>query len=420
MTGEHRASALRNRNFALLWTGQTVSVAGNGIFTVALPLEVLRIGGSPLDLALVVSARLVPTILLLLVGGALVDRLSRRLVMLASDAVSGVTVTVFAVLAALDRVSLGGLVLLAVIFGVSSAFFMPASTAIVPELLPPELLVSGSSLTQLSQSLAQYLAGPLAGGVLVAALGTGWAFAVDGLTFLVSGLCLAAMRTVARKERSDSAVLAGIVEGLRYCRSQPWLWWSFVGIGAANIVSFVPVATVFQPLLADQVFAGGAVLLGVLYAANGAGSALAALWIKRRGSPRRRMRAIWVSWAGAGVAAALIGLSPTAWLATFFAAALWFGMTYGNVLWFPLLQEQVPPTLLGRVSSVDWLLSLALSPAGALVGGAVVGFTGVRPAIVVGGVLAAACAAVLYLPGVRAPDRRPTPTPVPDREADPR
>jgi DHA3 family tetracycline resistance protein-like MFS transporter len=400
-------SALQNRNFALLWSGQTVSVAGNGIFTIALPLEVLRIGGSPLDLALVVSARLVPTVLLLLVGGALVDRLSRRLVMLVSDTASGLTVSVFAGLVALDRVSLGGLVLLAAIFGVSSAFFMPAATAIVPELLPPELLVSGSSLTSLSQSVAQYLAGPLAGGFLVAALGTGWAFAIDGVSFGVSGCCLLAMRNVPRAGKSDSAVLAGIAEGLRYCRSQPWLWWSFLGIGAANIVSFVPVAMVFQPLLAERVFAGGAVLLGFLYAANGAGSALASLYVKRRGAPRRRLLSIWVSWAAAGIAAALIGLSPWAWLATVFAAALWFCMTYGNVLWFPLLQEEVPPALLGRVSSVDWLLSLALSPVGTVVGGAAVGVTGIRPAIVVGGVLAASTAAVLLIPGVRAPDQRP-------------
>jgi DHA3 family tetracycline resistance protein-like MFS transporter len=243
--------------------------------------------------------------------------------------------------------------------------------------------------------------------VLVAALGTGWAFALDGLTFLVSWACLLAMRRVPRTSRPESAMLAGIAEGLRYCRSQPWLWWSFLGAGVANIVSFVPVNTVFQPLLAQQVFAGGPVLLGVLYAANGAGSALASLYVKRRGAPRRRLASIWAAWAGAGVAAALMGLSPWAWLATFFAGALWFGMTYGNVLWFPLLQEEVPPALLGRVSSVDWLLSLSLSPVGAVLGGAAVGVTGVRPAVILGGVLAAAAAGVLLIPGVREPDRRP-------------
>lgn len=399
-------SALQNRNFVLLWSGQTVSVAGNGILTIALPLEVLRIGGSPLDLATVVSARLVPTVLLLLVGGALVDRLSRRLVMLVSDAVSGLTVSVLAVLVALDRVTLWQLILLAAVFGVSSAFFMPASTAITRDILPPELLVSGSSLTSLSTSLAQYLAGPLAGGFMVAFLGTGWAFAIDGISFLVSGCCLVAMRNVSRTEASESAVLAGIAEGLRYCRSQPWLWWSFLGVGVANIVSFVPVVTVFQPLLAQEVFDGGAVLLGVMYAASGAGGALASLYVKRRGAPRRRVFSIWMSWAAAGVAAVFLGLSPWAWLAAVCMGAMWFSVTYGNVLWFPLMQEEVPPALLGRVSSVDWLLSLALSPVGAVVGGVAVGVTGIRPAVVLGGVLAAATACVLFIPGVLEPDQR--------------
>lgn len=400
-------SPLRNRDFALLWAGQTVSVAGNGILTIALPLEVLRLGGSPLDLALVVSARLLPTVLLLLLGGALVDRLPRRQVMLLSDAGSGVTVSVCALLVALDRDRLWALALLAVLLGVSSAFFMPASTAIAPDILPPELLVPASALTSLSQSLAQYLAGPLAGGLLVATLGTGWAFALDGLTFAVSWGCLLAMRKIPGTPQPGTPMLAGITVGLRYCRSQPWLWWSLIGVAVANIVSFVPVNTVFQPLLAQQVFAGGPVLLGILYAANGVGSALASLYVKRRGAPRQRLRAIWASWAAAGVAAALIGLSPWAWLATVFAGALWFGMTYGNVLWLPLLQQEVPPALLGRVSSVDWLLSLSLTPLGAVLGGAAVGVTGVRPAVVVGGLLAVASAGVLFVPGVRELDRRP-------------
>lgn len=399
-------SALRHRDFALLWSGQTISVAGNGIFTVALPLEVLSLTGSSVDLSIVVSARLLPTVLLLLVGGSLVDRLSRRLVMLVSDAVSGASVSALAVLIALHQARLWEFVVLAVILGTASAFFMPASTAIARDVLPSELLVSASSLTSLSQSLGQYLAGPLAGGLAVAFLGNAWTFGIDGISFFASGLCLAAMRHVKETATSESALLAGIGEGLRYCRSQRWLWWSFIAVGIANLVSFVPLNTVLAPLMAEHVFGGGAVLLGFMYAANGAGGALASYYVKRRGAPQRRLLTILLVWAGAGVAAMLAGLSPQAWMATVFLGASWFCVTYGNVLWFPLMQEEVPPELLGRVSSVDWLLSLALSPLGTLAGGAVAGVAGIRLTVIVGGAMAAATAGVVLLPGVREPDQR--------------
>jgi predicted MFS family arabinose efflux permease len=400
-------SALRNRNFALLWSGQAISVAGNGIFTIALPLEVLQISGSPLDLSLVVSARLIPTVALLLVGGSLVDRLSRRLVMLVSDAASGASVSILAILVALNKARLWEFIVLAIIFGVASAFFMPASTAIARDILPSELLVSGSSLTSLSQSLGQYLAGPLVGGLTVATFGSAWAFAVDGVSFIISGCCLAAMRNITQARGSQSAVIAGIGEGLRYSRSQPWLWWSFIAVGIANLVSFVPLGTVLQPLLVRHVFKAGAVLLGVMYAANGAGGALASIYVKRRGAPRRRVVTILTSWAGAGVAAVFVGLSPWAWMATFFVGAMWFAVTYGNVLWFPLMQEEVPPELLGRVSSVDWLLSLALSPLGAIAGGAAAAAAGVRLTVIIGGAIAAAAtSSAIVLPGVRELDRR--------------
>ena len=130
-------AALRHRDFALLWGGQTISLVGNGMYTVTLPLEVLRLNGSPLDLALVVSARTVPMVLLLLAGGTIVDRLPRRLVMLVSDTCCGILVAAAAILIALGRIHIWELAVLGAGFGFASAFFRPASTAIVPDIVPP-------------------------------------------------------------------------------------------------------------------------------------------------------------------------------------------------------------------------------------------------------------------------------------------
>ena len=403
-----RQGPLHHRNFALLWSGQTVSVAGNGIFFVALPLEVLRIGGSPLDLALVASARAIPTVLLLLVGGTLADRLGRRLVILASDAVSGSAVSIVAILIALNKARLWEFFLLSVVFGVSNAFFMPAATAIARDILPVDLLTPASSMMSLSQSLGQYLAGPLAGGLIVAVFGSAWSFGLDGVSFLISVACLALMRNVSGAKAPRSTVAADIMEGLRYCRSQPWLWWSMIAVGIANLMSFVPLSLVLQPLLVRHVFRAGAILLGIMYAANGTGGALASVFVRYRGAPRQRVVPILASWAGAGLAAVFLGLSSETWLAVLFAGIMWFSLTYGNVLWFPLLQEKVPAGLLGRVSSVDWMFSLALNPLGAIMGGISATVVGIPLTIVLGGAIAAAATGgVVAIPGVRNPDMTP-------------
>jgi MFS family permease len=398
------ASALRHRDFALLWSGQTVSLVGNGVFTVALPLEVLRLTGSSVELALIVSARTIPAVLLLLVGGTVVDRMSRRLVMLISDSVCGACVGAVAILIATGAAGLWELAALSAVFGVASAFFKPATTAITAEILPPDLLVSASSLSSLSQSLAQYLLGPLAGGIIVAATGAAWAFGLDAISFAVSAACLAAMHPVPRPAGRPPRMIEGIREGLRYCRSQAWLWWSMIAVGISNLACIVPLA-IFEALLVRHVFHAGPAALGIMYGASGAGGVLTSLYAARRPAPRRRVTTIWAAWAGAGVAAVGLGLAPWLWLATLFAGLAWAGVTYGNLLWFPLMQQEVPAGLLGRASAVDWMLSLALAPIGTVAGGALAAVAGVRLALVLGGSVAAAMGAVLLVPGVTDPDR---------------
>jgi hypothetical protein len=402
---KHAGTVLRHRNFALLWGGQIISLAGNGIFQVALPLTVLHLTGSPLALALVVSGQTIATVVLLLIGGTFVDRLSRRMLMLTADTVCGISVSLVAVLVVLRVARLWELFLLTLVFGAASAFFRPAATAIVRDILPAELLVPASSLQSLSQSLSQFLFGPLVGGLIVATAGAGWAFGIDGASFAVSAACLAAMRNIPRVKATSSRILEGIAEGLRYCYSQRWLACSIVAVGIANLVSFYPFF-ILEPLLVRNVFHSGAFALGILFSANGAGGLLASLLTARRGTPSRPVTTIWTAWAAAGACAAAVGLSPWLWGSVIFAGLTWGLVNYGNILWFPLVQHLTPAELLGRVSSVDWLFSLALSPLGAIAAGAAVTAVGIRVTLIAGGVMAAATGSVLLVPGVRAPDMR--------------
>ncbi len=397
-------AALRHRDFALLWSGQSVSLVGDGIYTVALALETLRIDNHPFALSLVLAARLLPTVLLLVVGGVIVDRIPRRFAMLASDSSRGVAVAAIAVLVALGTLQIWELVVISVVFGAADALFYPAATAVTPEILPADLLVQGSALNHTSETVAQNLLGPALGGLVVAALGYEWGFVIDAASFAVSAGCVLAMSHRPRPEPSGHSALADARDGLRYVRSQRWLWVSLVGAGLANFIAFSPLA-VLVPLLIRNVLHQGPVALGLVLATGGVGGALTAMLVARFGAPRLRITWMWIGWAASAAAMMVLGLAPNAWVA---AASMFFiigGLMFGNVLWSPMMQELVPPELLGRASSVDWLMSLSLSPLGVIVGGAAAGVIGTRLTMLIGGGISACLIAILFVPGVRDPER---------------
>jgi MFS family permease len=158
---------LAERDFRLLWAGQTVSLVGDGITTIALAWQTYELTRSPVALSLVLLARSVPMLVLLLIGGAVSDRLPRRAVMLSSDLVRGATVGAIAILSASGLLEVWHLVVLAGVFGAADAFFQPAYSAIFPDLLPKGLLVQANSLTSATRPVTLFLAGPALGGLLV-------------------------------------------------------------------------------------------------------------------------------------------------------------------------------------------------------------------------------------------------------------
>jgi MFS family permease len=401
------ASPLRHRDFGWFWLGQSASIAGNGIFRVALPLEVLRLTGNPFDLALVLAVDQIPTVLFLLVGGALVDRLSRRLIMLVSDIVGGLAMLTMSVLIGTGDVRLWHLMVLALITGIATALYLPASSAIVPDLLPAELLTGGNSLMSLSQSLGEFLLGPLVGGVIVALAGTSWAFGIDGATFLISAGCLALVSRIPRNQPDEKSTMREEIKaGLRYSVSRRWLWWNMIAMGVANLAAYLPLFVV-MPLLVKDELKAGSFGLGLVYAASGVGGALTSLWARRRDAPRRPIAAMWIAMTTGSAAVCLLGGSPTLWLAVLFSAVMWGGVTYANIVWFSALQERVPGELLGRVMSLDLLFGIALGPVGFFLGGIGSDSIGPRATLVVGGLVAVATGVVAFVPRVLDPGDQP-------------
>ena len=261
---------------------------------------------------------------------------------------------------------------------------LSSGTAIVPEILPAQLLVQGSALNATSHTVAQMLIGPALGGLVVAALGYEWAFVIDAASFAVSAACVWAMARQPHPTSSGRSPLADALEGLRYCRSQPWLWATLLAAGVANFASASPLGLLIA-LLVRNVLHQGPLALGLVLAAGGLGGGVASLLVVRLGAPRLRITAMWVAWGLSGAAVLGLALSPSIWLVGFCVLVAYGLSMYGNVLWSPLMQELVPPELLGRVSSVDWLVSLSLTPLGVLVSGAVAGLIGTRATMLIGG-----------------------------------
>ena len=346
------------------------------MLTLALPLLVIDSHHSDAQLGLA-AARMVPMVALLIFGGAITDRISRRVAMLIADGARGATTLVLGLVALVGSLSFVEILLGAVLLGVFDALFLPASTAMLPDVVPSDLLTTANSVTQVSRTLA-----PLLGVVLAGVIAPSWALVIDAGTFAISALFLALMRPTPRLAPSGNSMLSEIREGLAFCRRVPWLWITLVLAGMANALVFTP-AAILVILLLTKTFATPHWQVGVVLAAGSLGGAIGAIAAGRRRLPRRRVRAMLTAWILACALFVLVGLAPTPVVVAvlFFVSAPL--LLYGNVVWESLLQTEVPRALLGRVSSIDWIVSLGLSPLGVALAGVAAGTIGVRPTIVI-------------------------------------
>ncbi len=402
---------LAHRDYRLLVGGMSVSLLGDGLFLVALAWQVYALSNAPTALASVGIAMTIPTILCLLLGGAVSDRYDRRLVMLSADAVRALGLATLAVLSVSGALRLWELMAVAVVYGAATAFFDPASDALVPQLLPADALAQANSLDQLIRPLALRLAGPAVGGALVGAIGVGWAFGLDAASFVVSAVTLLAMSPVRRAgEVGEAAAEAArsvrreIAAGLRYVRGHAWLWATLVSAAIAYLLFMGP-TEVLLPFVVKNKLNDGAGALGLVFAAGGLGSLLCAIVVGQRGLPRRALTFMYICWTLATLAIAGYGLSSQLWGLMIASVAFNSLETAGTIAWATTKQRLVPTELLGRVSSLDWLISIGLLPVSFAITGPVSSALGLRTTLIGAGVLGAVVTfAALLVPGVRRMD----------------
>jgi MFS family permease len=388
---------LRLRDFRLLFLGQGVSVLGDRMVAVALAFAVLELGGSVSEVGLVLGAAWAPLVVTVLVGGVVADRTSRRAVMVGADLVRIATQGTMAALVISGAAEIWMLAALAGVTGAATGFFNPASTGLLPEVVPVDELQPANALRATAISGSEIL-GPLLAGILVAAAGAGWAIAVDAATFGISAVCLTMLRPPPRERRASTPFLADMRDGWKAFRSRRWVWTFISYFAIANMLWGA--WSSLGPVVADRDL-GGAAVWGTVLGALGVG-ALAGSLVATRVRPRRPllfvaslegMFALPLAFLAAGAPAPLLACA---------AFVSGFAMMLGMAVWESTLQRHIPVDTLSRVSSYDWFGSFAFYPLGLATWGTLAGAIGLHTALwVATGLIAASALALLALPDVR-------------------
>jgi DHA3 family tetracycline resistance protein-like MFS transporter len=380
----------------------SVSLLGDGVYYVALAWQVYDLSGSPTALSVVGVAWTLPLAVFVLLGGVVTDRVERRRVMIGADLVRALAVSVIGILSLTGEIELWQLVVMAAVFGTGDAFFGPAFTSIVPQIVPRDLLLQANAFDQFVRPLGFMLLGPALGGWIVATFGPGEAFLVDAGTFLVSALTLTLLSPRPLLDRDTaSSMLRDLREGFAFVRARPWLWATLVAAAVFLLAYWGPIE-VLVPYRVRNELGANADDYGLILAFGGLGSILAAALVGRRGLPGRHITVMYFSWALGSLALVGLGVGTAVWQLMGFMFVESALFTSGIVIWGTLMQTHVPGELLGRVASLDWFVSTSLVPISFALTGPVSGAIGVQTTLVLAGVVACSVTlAFLYVPGVR-------------------
>lgn len=377
-------SLLRNRNFRLLWLAEAISVLGDQFHLIAMPWLVLMLTGNALAVGSVIALAAIPRAVFMLVGGALTDRLSPRIVMLLSSSARFVLVGLLGLIVLGGRIELWMLYAFALAFGLADAFFFPAQSAIVPQLVVPSQLGSANALIQ-GTAQVSLLLGPALAGALIALLGRGVdgsasvqgigvAFLIDSLTFLVAALLIALIRTGPDRvvtESKQESVLENIRMGLTYAWTDPTLRMLFIIVAAvAGVMNGLMAVGI--PVLADARLAYGAASFGIVMSAMGAGS-LAGMGLSvALPRPDGYLGTLLLAaTALIGLGMILLGFTTSTVLAALVALLIGIGQGYINIELITWLQRRAPEEMLGRMMSLFMFSSVGLMPVMTALAGAI-------------------------------------------------
>ncbi len=398
--------SFRHRNFRLFFTGQFISLVGTWMQSVAVSWLVYRLTGSSLCLGAVGFASHLPVFVLGLWGGYLADRHDKRSILVATQTAAMAQALALAAITFAGAANVWLIGGLAMILGVITAVDMPTRQAFVVEMVGKKDLHNAIALNSSMFNSARVL-GPAVAGMLVAAIGEGWCFVANGLSYLavIAGLLL--MRLPPAPRRADRAPLtAHVARGLAYAwRDRPMR----AILAGVVIVSFMSAAYMtLMPVVVDTVLGHGAQGLGFLMAATGCGSVVAALFLALRRESRGLGRLRGLAGLGFGVALAVFALSPFFWLSVSLAPVLGFFLIYFFAASNTLLQLRSPDAMRGRVMALYSITLVGMAPFGSLFAGTAASLVGAPETL---GLSGAICVIGVGLLSWKQPPAEPRPAP---------
>lgn len=365
-----------------------------GMWTVAIVWEVIRLGGGPTQLSLVATASALGLVLPVLLGGVLADRIAQKVILVVVSTIELVGMLVIGVLSLSGLTSLVGLAIVAFIIGLAMAFYFPAYTAWLPALVPEHELMAVNGFEGMARPALNQALGPALAGALVAAFNPGVAITVAAAVSLVGVLALTAVpRTEIRRDLETlgeahpvAAVWRDVREGFGYLVRTPWLLATLLFSSLFVLAVMGPLEVLVPFLIKDRLHGGPQHHAWVL-AAYGIGSAVASLAMGSMRMPRRYLTLMVIGWGVGAIPLALMALSGAIWQVV--AAGLVLGALFGApmVIWGTLLQRRVPEHLLGRVSSLDFFVSLIFMPVSMALAGPVSSLLGMRATFFVAGLV---------------------------------
>ncbi|MBT3154801.1 MFS transporter [Streptomyces sp. CHD11] len=386
-------SSLRIRNYRLFFLGQVVSNIGTWMQRIAQDWLVLSLTGSSVAVGITTALQFLPMLLFGLYGGVLADRLSKRPTLIVTQSAMAVTALALAVLTLTGRVEVWHIYVAAFALGLATVVDNPARQAFVSELVGRGHLQNAVSLNSANFQSAR-LVGPAVAGLLITGVGTGWAFLLNGLSFVAPLACLMMMRArdlhaVERAPRGKGQLR----EGLRYVSGRPELLWPIVLVGFIGTFAFN--FPVYLSAFADDVFDGGAGAYSLFNTLMAVGSVSGALLAARRGTARLRL--LILAAMAFGALEIVAAASPRLWMFALIMVPLGlFSMTV-NVTTNTSLQMATDPVMRGRVMALYMMVFLGGAPVGAPIVGWITDTYGARVGFATGGAIAMAAASVIGL-----------------------
>jgi len=385
------------RDFRLLFAGVSTSLLGDQFALIATPWLVLQLTGDPLALGIVLALEGVPRALFMLFGGAVTDRFSPRIIMLASDLVRFLLAALMAAVVFSGVVQMWMLYAFGLGFGLVAGFAVPAGNSIVPMLLKEKDLQAGNSIVMGAGQLVQFI-GPVAAGILIGKFtesfyGIGLAFGIDAVTFAVSATTLWLMHGGGKLSSSTDVssrecIWDAIGAGLKHVWDDNALRLIFLVIAAVNVL-FVGPIMVSVPVLADQRLAGGAVAFGLLMSGFSGGNLGGFLLAGTLPRPTgRTMRLLLIGLLVAfGITTVALGFVSLTWVDFGLMLLLGLGNGYFTLILFTWIQIRTPKTMMGRIMSLLMLSSAGLVPVSQAISGAVVSWNLTLLFVLAGGLI---------------------------------